>query len=238
MKILYKYPTRQRPLKFLRCISSYYELMKGDNYEFVVTIDDDDKMMHSPEIVSHMSKMKGLTVKSGLNKSKIEAINADIPDTDWDIVVLVSDDMFPEVEGFDDIIREDMARLYPDTDGVLWYFDGWRRDLNTLCILGRKYYERFGYIYHPGYKSFWCDNEFTEVANTLGRQTFIDRVIIRHYHPDIVLVDSSTREKFAKLFPEYASVGSSGHDELWKKNNSLFAFDRATYEQRKSRGFV
>ena len=237
MKILYKYPTRQRPVMFLRCISAYYGLMRGENYEFVVSIDDDDETMHRADVGSVIQKMKNLTTHSGPNKSKIEAINADIPDTDWDILVLISDDMVPEVEGFDNIIREDMARLYPDTDGVLWYFDGWRKDLNTLCILGRKYYERFGYIYHPDYKSLWCDNEFTVVANKLGKQTFIDRVIIRHMHPGAVLTDGPTKDRFDKAFPEYAKMGSCGNDKLWENNNTFFNSDRAVYEQRKSRNF-
>lgn len=237
MKILYKYPTRQRPLKFLRCISSYYELMRGDSYEFIITIDDDDEMMHSPEIISHMRNMKNLTIKSGSNKSKIEAINADVPNTDWDILVLVSDDMIPEVEGFDQIIRSDMMKEYPDTDGVLWYFDGWRKDLNTLCILGRKYYDRFGYIYHPDYKSFWCDMEFTEVANALGKQTYIDTTIIRHLHPDIVIQDPTAERKFRDLLPEYASQGSGGHDALWQRNSLPGDPDRVTYEKRKTHNF-
>ena len=237
MKILYKYPTRQRPVKFQRCISYYYDLIRGDNYEFIISVDDDDTSMHEPNIVAQMGKMKNLTVVSGPNKTKIEAINANIPNSDWDILVTVSDDMVPEVEGFDNIIRDDMTRLYPDTDGVLWYFDGLERSLNTLCIMGRKYYERFGYIYHPAYKSFWCDNEFTDVANKLGKQTFIDRVIIRHYLPNTVQADSSTRDKFNKLFPEYANMGSCGFDELWKKNSVFYFSDKAIYEQRKSQNF-
>ena len=67
--------------------------------------------------------------------------------------------MIPEIKGFDSIIRNEMQKLFPDTDGILWFFDGWRKDLNTLCILGRKYYDRFGYIYHPDYNSFWSDAE-------------------------------------------------------------------------------
>lgn len=237
MKILYKYPTRQRSLKFLRCISSYYDLMRGDDYEFVVSIDDDDREMHSPEVMSLMKGMSNLTVRSGNNKTKIEAINADIPTGEWDILVLVSDDMIPEVEGFDQIIRSDMMREYPDTDGVLWYFDGWRKDLNTLCILGRKYYNRFGYIYHPEYKSFWCDMEFTEVANSLGRQKYSDTTIIRHLHPDIVIQDSTAEKKFRDLLPEFASQGSGGHDALWQKNSLPGDPDRLIYEKRKTRNF-
>lgn len=237
MKILFKYPTRQRPDKFIRCISTYYKLLKGEDHQFVVAIDNDDEQMKNPAIVSFMASLPNLSIKSGDNKTKVEAINADIPKDGWDILVLVSDDMFPEIEGFDEVIRLDMSRFYPDTDGVLWYYDGWRRDLNTLCILGKKYYDRFGYIYHPSYKSFWCDNEFTAVANLLGRQTFIDRVIIRHLHPDIVRVDESTRLKFASVFPELARRGSSGHDELFRRNDALFNVDKAVYDFRMSYNF-
>jgi hypothetical protein len=77
-----------------------------------------------------------------------------------------------------------MTINYPDTDGILWFNDGNRKDLNTLCILGKKYYERFGYIYHPDYKSLWADNEFMTVGNLLKKQIFIDKVIIHHQHPD------------------------------------------------------
>lgn len=237
MKILYKYPTRQRPLKFLRCISSYYQLMNGGDYEIVLSIDSDDDLMTGPDVGKYIERMENMRVCVGNSKTKIEAINADVPIADWDILVLISDDMIPEIKGFDDVIREDMSRLYPDTDGVLWYFDGWRRDLNTLCVLGRKYYDRFGYIYHPDYKSFWCDMEFTEVANILGRQTFIDRTIIRHLHPDIVMQSEDAKAAFSSSFPEFAQQGSCGHDELWQKNSLPGDPDKAIYDFRKSHNF-
>jgi len=94
-----------------------------------------------------------------------------------------------------------MNEYYPDTDGILWYYDGYRKDLNTLCILGKEYYKRFGYIYNPEYKSFYADNEFMLVGNILKKQTFKDLCIIKHVHPDI------TKE----YFPEY--------DETYLKNN-------------------
>lgn len=238
MKILYKYPTRERPLKFAKCLDQYYRLMDSDSdYEFVVTVDNDDPEMNNPEVIRFLNNVPKLTYRFGDSKTKIEAINADIPDTDWDILVLISDDMIPEVENFDNIIRKKMTEHFPDTDGVLWFFDGWRKDLNTLCILGRKYYDRFGYIYHPDYKSFWCDAEFTEVANKLGKQVYIDQIIIRHLHPDIVMQDKETYEKFAAFLPEYTNQGSFGHDLLWKKNGALDKIDNDIYDRRKTRGF-
>jgi hypothetical protein len=89
--------------------------------------------------------------------------------------------MIPEFSGYDSALRDNMEHYFPDTDGVLWFNDGFQKhNLNTLCILGRKYYQRFGYIYHPAYKSLWCDNEFTVVASLLKKQLYFDKVIIRH----------------------------------------------------------
>ena len=93
--------------------------------------------------------------------------------------------MIPVVKGYDTIIKNNMSKLYPDTDGVLWFNDGYQGNkLNTLCILGKKYYDRFGYIYNPEYISVWSDNEFMDVGNILGKQTYFDEVIIQHQHPD------------------------------------------------------
>ena len=211
--------------------------MNGGDYEVVLSIDSDDDLMTGAEVGKYIERMENMHVHVGNSKTKIEAINADVPATDWDILVLISDDMIPEVKGFDDVIRGDMSRLYPDTDGVLWYFDGWRRDLNTLCVIGRKYYDRFGYIYHPAYKSFWCDMEFTEVASALGRQTFIDRTIIRHLHPDIVMQSKEAKSAFSSSFPEFAQQGSCGHDELWQKNSIPGDPDKLVYDFRKNHNF-
>lgn len=239
MKILYKYPTRDRPLKFQRCLDRYYDYISDiNNSEFVISLDTDDEQMNTPDAKKYINSKKNINSYYSGNTSKIMAINADIPTTMWDILVLISDDMIPEIRGFDNIIRQKMKENYPDTDGVLWFFDGWRKDLNTLCILGRKYYDRFGYIYHPSYESFWSDTEFTEVAAGLKKQTFIDQVIIRHLHPDIVMADRATRVKFAEFLPEYAEAGSFGHDQLWQKNSLENDPDHKVYLERKANNFL
>lgn len=190
MKLLIKFPIRERKEKFLTTLDRYYYLTKDkDNTFFLISIDEDDKILNQDSFLDLLEN-KYDNMEIFINKnvgSKIGACNANIQDTEWewDIVLLASDDMIPQVEGYDNIIREKMKELYPDTDGVLWFFDGNRRDINTLCCLGKKYYQRFGYIYYHGYKSFYCDNEFTQVANKLGKQTFIDQCIIKHEHPDI-----------------------------------------------------
>lgn len=185
MKILIKFPTRGRKDKFFNVLDQYYQFANNINLiHFQITIDEDDLTMNNSEVLDRFLKYKNLSYNIGISNNKIHAVNRDIIVDDWDIILLASDDMIPKVKGYDDVIRTKMSELYPNTDGVLWFNDGNRKDLNTLCILGREYYKRFNYIYHPEYKSLWADNEFMKVANILNKQTFIDQVIIHHEHPD------------------------------------------------------
>jgi uncharacterized protein YerC len=188
MKLLIKFPTRGRKDKFFSTLDKYYEYCKNiDNMDFLISLDEDDNEMNNTEVLKKLSNYKNIKVVVGLSKSKIDAVNRDLNNYNkhWDVVLLASDDMIPTIKGYDDIIRDNMMFNYPDTDGILFFNDGFQGNkLNTLCILGKKYYERFNYIYHPDYKSCWSDNEFMVVGNILKRQSYIDQVIIRHEHPD------------------------------------------------------
>ena len=187
MKLLIKFPTRNRKNKFFTVLKQYQRLCEDiENTFFLITLDNDDDEMNSPEVADIFTTFKNIKYVYGDSTSKIHAINRDLETVDeWDIVLLASDDMTPKVKGYDNIIRNKMKEHYPDTDGVLWFNDGHQgNNLNTLCILGKKYYERFNYIYHPEYKSVWSDNEFMLVGNILKKQTYFDEVIIEHEHPD------------------------------------------------------
>ena len=125
--------------------------------------------------------------------------------------------MIPQVEGWDDIIRQDMEEGFPDLDGALWYQDGYQDRICTLNIMGKKYYDRFGYIYHPDYHSLFCDNEFTEVAQGFGKMGHYVEVLFRHEH--------------------FANNSKVKRDALYDRNEALFNLDKQTYERRKSEGF-
>lgn len=200
MQILIKFPTRGRPDKFFRALDLYLNMAEGpDRLRVQVTIDDDDPHMTSPEVLERLSGYPNLVLTRGHSISKIHAINRDLLMDGWDILLLASDDMIPVEKGYDTVIRRRMQERYPDMDGVLWFNDGNRADLNTLSILGRRFYERFGYIYHPGYRSLYCDKEFTLVADRLGRQTYFDQVIIRHEHPSYGYGDMDAIHRDNKL---------------------------------------
>ena len=198
MRILIKLPTRSRPVKALAILKEYLELLADPTrVDWLVNIDEDDSTMNTDDMKENVLSLLPpgrAEVHVARNTSKIEACNAGMEDRPFDILLLASDDMHPRVKGYDTVIRDAMEQHYPDLDGVLFFNDGHRgSNLNTLCILGRTYYNRFGYIYHPSYRSFYCDNEFTEEADRLGRQTYIDQTIIEHVHPDhgFVCMDAS-----------------------------------------------
>jgi hypothetical protein len=186
MKLLIKFPTRSRRKQFFETFNKYQEYISEPTTRFLITIDEDDSDMNNDEVLSILESYDNVSFVIGQSNSKIHAINRDIDTSeDWDIILLASDDMIPQVKGFDKVINTLMNANYPDTDGILFFNDGFKgQELNTLCILGKKYYEKFNYIYYPEYKSMWSDNEFMLVGNILEKQTYFDEVIIEHEHPD------------------------------------------------------
>lgn len=221
MKILVKFPTRSRPELFLAALTKAIKFQQTKNVTYLVSYDEDDKSMTNEliEVVSY--EYPFVKFVKGSSKSKIHACNRDLNEFNehWDILVLLSDDMICNKVGWDSYLIKEMREHYSDTDGVLFHSDGYvNRKLNTMCILGRKYYERFNYIYHPSYKSFWCDNEFTDVANKLNKQTYFPMVLFKHEHP--------------------ANNSKIVCDELYTKNNTVFKEDMLNYQNRRVNGFT
>ena len=221
IKILIKFPTRGRPDKFFNVLDQYISKASDlSRIAFLISMDYDDIEMNNDIIKQKFEKYKTqikIVYFYGNSKSKIQACNADIDKTDgWDIVMLASDDMIPVVQGYDEIIRKDMNDHFRDKDGVLWYNDGGQNNINTLSILGRKYYERFNYIYHPDYISLWCDNEFTDVSLKLNKVYRSDKIIIEHQHP---------------------AWQKTNYDALYMRNESYYGIDQETYNKRLSINF-
>lgn len=218
MKILVKFPIRQRRGKFFRTLGKY-DSMADDPSEirYVITCDQDDPEMNNPAVKQVMDDIPNLEYHYGNSRTKIEACNADVPPDGWDILLLVSDDMIPQVKGWDTIIRQRMEQYFPDLDGVLHFWDGHQKDhINTLSIMGKKWYDRWGYIYHPAYKTMWCDTEYTEVSRMFNREAYFKDVIIEHQHP---------------------YNHDTPWDELYQRNQQDEGFDAQLYQRRKANNF-
>ena len=217
MKLLVKFPTRHRHHQFLSTLRLYVaKCNQPTRTHFLITLDTDDAtMVHANDEIASILVNHPHRIVYGTSANKIDAINRDMELAGaWDVLLLASDDMIPEAQGYDDIIREKMKATYPDLDGVLWFNDGYAGEkLNTLVCMGSQYYKRDGYIYNPAYKSFFCDNEFMETATARKRQTYFPECIVRHQHP--------------------ANTGGSD-DDLYKHNNKYWNEDEKTYLHSKT----
>lgn len=220
MKILFKLTSRSRPLWMFRALDSIVSnLFDKENYCIVCTFDSDDITTNNMEVIGKLQGYKNLTYHFGNSKTKIEAINNDIdkfPD-DWNILVNVSDDQIFTSLFFDRIIREGFKQFYPQGDGVVhWPDQNTRASLITMSIMDHKFFDRFGYIYHPAYISLYCDSEFTDVSKILNRYTYIDIPIYRHLHPVWGLADM---------------------DAQYVKTESYYKRDGLVYQERKKINF-
>jgi hypothetical protein len=228
MRILVQFPTYGRAEKFLRVLAQYVELASVDNHiSFNINCDTSDLSMTTPYIrhridyIFSLSENMDYSLFLDEHTEKISAINDHIPKEGWDIVVCASDDMIPKVDDWDKEISDAMMKYFPDLDGCVHFNDGnTNGDLITFSILGRKLYEEFGYIYHPDYKSLYCDNEFTEEVRRMGREKYIDKVIVSHEH--------------------WSIEGTENHNEVdiaVQKTLHYSGRDKMVYEERKVAGF-
>jgi hypothetical protein len=186
--MLIKYATRGRPEWFRKAIANIYSTISNPNFTIAVTIDIDDLSMNTPEIFSFMEKHENIMWTHGRSESKVHAINRDMYQFDklnWDVLVVMSDDMEFVVQGWDNVIRQRVKDTWGDSQDWFAHFDdGYVHDaLATMSIMGRDYFERDGYIYHPAYKSFSCDAEAHFVAVTRGRHKYFPEILARHQHP-------------------------------------------------------
>ena len=181
MRILFKYTSRSRRSNFLRGYDSILnKIANREDYHVLISVDKDDQSMYPLPVLDG-----NYTFVVGNSKNKIDAINRDLNefDYDWDILINMSDDMIFSKKGFDDIIR---AEFYNDFNQYLHFNDGNQKsNVCTMHIVGRDYYNRFKYIYHPDYISLWCDVENDIVAKQLGCYKYMgdDIKLFKHLHP-------------------------------------------------------
>lgn len=215
LKILYKLTTRSRKEKAIKAIENIIKFNPKGNFAILLSIDTDDEAMKDFQYDS-----KVVIIKRGLSKNKIDAINRDMDiienEYDWDILVNFSDDMEIKSMDFSDVLR---THFDTNLDLFLHLPDGHQNErIPTMSIMGKTYYKRFNFIYHPSYQSVWCDNEAMEVAKALGRWVYSPQYLFTHNHP-------------AHFGLEF--------DEQYKKTESplVHSLDFENFESRRKIGF-
>lgn len=193
MKILVKFPSRERSDRFFKSLDSIYTLCaKPQDLYVLCTFDFDDVAMNNETTKTLLRLYPNLKAIYGTSESKVHAINRDLNEisefwpeaADWDMLVVMSDDMIFTCPNWDEVIRAEIKTNFPDGDGYLHFMEKDSKEhLCVITICDRKYYERFGFIYDPRFSSLFCDNLQMELAIRLGRYKYIQTELIQHLNP-------------------------------------------------------
>lgn len=202
--ILFNFASRTRGAKFNRVVNQIYEYCT-EPFTILAKVDDDDPNLSAYDLsrVTHVG---------GTCTSKIDAINKGIPKEGWDILCDVSDDFVFTRAGFDNIIREHCG-----PNDVLHFPEPFAKDrIIIMAVMGNEYYNKYGYIFNPAYKSLFCDDELTAVAKKVGAYKFINEDIFRHEHP---------------------AAGYGKPDRQTMITEAFWHQDKKTFEKRQQLGF-
>jgi chromosome condensin MukBEF ATPase and DNA-binding subunit MukB len=218
-KILIKFPSRERPQKFRDCLANIIDTVSStDEIMVVATLDSNDTSMKWADGIDKPF----FKAMYGESNNKIHAVNRDMSliKYKWDYCVLMSDDMLFMKKDWDLVIdhyfhifsegKEKELILHFPTDQV----HGER--IITMPIFNRKWYDRWGYVYHPSYQSLFCDDEQTMVSKMTGSYRKINEQIAVHLHPILT---------------------GAKPDDLLIKTQSLNDIDQKNFEYRKSINF-
>lgn len=212
MDVLIKWASRSRPHIFRKVLPLW---QADETARFLVTIDADDSSMNNAEMLAFLDVQPRLKYRVGDSNGKIEAMNDGLDEETWNgLLIMAQDDVLPTRSDYAQHIAKLFQQHFPDGDGVLHLFDGYRSDLNTSVCCDRKYFDRFGYIYHKDYRSDFADNEWDEVARSLNRSVYVPECVLKH--------------EWIRL---------TGEDALNRYNESFFPRDKVVFEARKSAGF-
>lgn len=220
-KLVFLLPSRSRPIKFFNTIENIKENCITDNYEIICVCEETDNTMNNDEVRLKISSYPKVTVNFTTTTGKINAINIGLrylPE-DYQILILVADDIVLTVKGFDSFIQEDMQKYFPNLDGLLHYPDdipaAGERQI-TMPVMGRKLVEYFGYLYHPSYQSVYPDTEQLAVVKRLNKHKFIPNYFYQHKHP---------------------CFGKGEWDSLYTYNESFYQADSNNYFKRLANNF-
>jgi glycosyltransferase involved in cell wall biosynthesis len=157
-----------------------------------------------------------LKVVIGQNRSVVDALNNGAKQTTGNVLIYVSDDF--ECPPAWDLEIQKRLKGRRDEEWVLGVDDGHQHDTQTISILSRKYFERFGHIYHPEYFSVFVDNDFTETARRSGKMVNAFDLVFRHNH---------------------FTHGGLPVDDTYRRQNSpeAYASGKAIFDRRASENF-
>lgn len=178
VKISLLYATR-RP----HCVASVVNMWDSraglGQPEIVIAVDDNDAASQA-QALPRAHKL--VAVRQPHNC--VHAWNDAAMASTGELLVVISDDFIPPYNwdvALLSALLEARAALKRD-DLVLLVNDGLERTLCTLPVLTRQRFDRFGYVFFPGYESMFCDTELTARAQLDSVLVDARHILFEHLH--------------------------------------------------------
>src|SRR6185312_3169539 len=201
-KISIIHPSRSRAEQAHKTCTNWLDKATNPHeIEYILSVDISD-----PDLAYYYGKFDWPTTNICVNDNKtaIEAINNAAKQATGNLLIVVSDD-FDCPEHWDAWLTD---ALEGKEDFVVKTDNGLQPWIVTLPIMDRKYYERFGYIYYPGYNHLFCDTEMSMVGTLLGR-TITLPIKFPHLH-------------YSQSYGHKKDAINEKNDATWKQGEDLY----------------
>ncbi len=173
MKISIIHPSRGRVKQAIKTRDKWLDKSASvSNIEYILSTDIDDT-----DFIQYRDNFLLTRHTINNNHSAIDAINNAAKIATGNLFIVISDD-FDCPENWDKLLID---ALVDKSDFIIKTDDGCQKWIITLPIMDRVYYNRFGYIYYPGYKHMFCDTEMTHVGDLLNRKITLP-IKFQHNH--------------------------------------------------------
>lgn len=157
--------TRGRPEQAFEAKKAWLERASGRHrIEYILSLDSDDP---TGGWVGDVGEAK---IVAGISRGCVDAYNRGFKASSGKIIVQVHDDLVPS-QNWDELIINKLGNLDEAKVLKVGGADGINPDKPWLiweAIGTRKFFERLGGMYHPGYVSVFCDDDLSLFAKKLG----------------------------------------------------------------------
>jgi hypothetical protein len=204
------HPSRSRPKKsFDNAIEWIFK--SGVSVELIVSLDSDD-----PKLFEYFALYEGYEPITNPNTCVVEAANHAAKAATGDILIYLSDD-FKCPDNWGVLIEEQFKNV---TEPLLLQVDDklqkLGKDVLTIPIMNRQLYERLGYIFHPAYKSMWCDVDLYHTVRNINALKLCPELVFPHEH--------------------YCN-GKAENDETYRRSANNWNQGLAVYKERQRANF-
>jgi hypothetical protein len=212
--------TSVRPALVPKIVKIWNDRSKFKDHEWVISQDAGaetalaqsiDAMCPTPE--SRAKHPTRFVVNSG-RKNCVDGWNAAAAATTGKVIIAVADDFIPP-QDWDEKLLALTPHGWIDGEHVVHVNDGFVGHIFTLAILTRKRYDKFGYLWYPGYESMFVDTEFGDVALRDGVVIEAMQLLFEHMHHA-----NGKRPK---------DINDANHDnrDRWNRGEMLYNFRKA-----------